>query len=75
VTHEERLAIEALNEVSTNNLVIVCDTEEHGCVICADDINKPVFVEHRKLLPLTLDSAKIVELVELTGIDDVEPKK
>lgn len=67
VTHEERLAIEALNERCTNNLVIVCDLAEHGCVVCEDDIDKPEYVEHRKLLPLILDIAKKV-------VVDVEAK-
>lgn len=60
VTYEERLAIEALNERSTNNLVIVCDIKEHGYVVCEDSIDNPEFVEHRKLLPLTLNVAKKV---------------
>ena len=67
VTNEERLAIEALNEQSTDNFIIVCDTEEHGCVVCEDDIDKPEYAEHRKLLPLTLDVQKIVVLTEMAA--------
>lgn len=63
VTHEERLAFEALNAKSTDgNLVIVCDTEEHGCVVCLDGIDKPEFSEHKKLLPTTLDAQQRVTL-------------
>ncbi len=62
VTYGERLAIEALNEVSVNTLVIVCDIEEHGCVVSVDGIDNIEFTEHRKLLPETLEADKLVTI-------------
>lgn len=62
VTFEERRAIETLNEAGGDDLVIVCDTEEHGCIICLVNIDDAELVEYREILPGSLVAAKRVVL-------------
>lgn len=61
LTNDERLAIEALNESRKDVLLIVCDIPEIGCAVNAPDLANAKFDKYRKLLPVSLDSEKIVE--------------
>ena len=57
---EEWEAIDAVNSAHKNVLMVVCDHGD-GAVIDCEDIERPIFIEYRRLLGETLDPDRIID--------------